>query len=327
MSEIKKMTGTSFPLRLSRNRRWQPRRALLISSALIFLMSILAGCQNKLLLSLPADSGGEPASIRSQDSPEVIGQPGVAQIPDQGATTPVAGQPDPVKIPAQMETPGFLDQSAASLAVGLNAPGMLDQPAESISSAIPRYLIQPGDHLLVKFFYNNQLNQKITVRPDGYISLELVQEVRAASLTTTELTNILKRKYSAYLRDPEISVIIEKFDKQKVFVDGEVRFPKMIEMGGYMTLMQAITTAGGLRMTSRPEEVLVIRRSGLNKPFVLAVNLAAAQDGSDVTQDIALKPNDIIFVPRSAIANVNNWVRLYIKNNNPFSIGYAIPNK
>jgi len=327
MGKITKMTENNVFRRLCHSRPGHLQYAWILYSSLILSLAMLAGCNNKLVLSLPEDTVNQPASGTAMSAPEVIGQPGVTQIPDQQSTAPVVGQPGAVKIPMQMDTPGLLDQPVGSVAVGLNAPGMLDQPSESISSAIPRYIIQPGDKLHIKFFYNNLLNQEITVRPDGYISLQLVQEVKAASLTTTELTNVLTKKYSAFLKDPEISVLITSFDKQKIFVDGEVYYPKMIEMGGYMTIMQAISVAGGLKISSYPEEVIVIRRNGLKKPFVLAVNLAEARDGSDVTQDIALKPNDIIFVPKSAIANVNDWVKLYIRNNLPIGVGYSVPNE
>ena len=207
--------------------------------------------------------------------------------------------------------------------VPISEQGMLEPPAPSLASVSSSYIIQSGDELDVKFFYNPLLNESVRVRPDGRISLQLVQEVQAASLSTSELSAVLKEKYSSHLRDPEISVIVRSFDSQRVYVDGEVGEPGMIKMGGYMTIMQSIASAGGLRDSACRSEVLVIRRNGLKKPFVLTVDVDAAMDGTDVTQNIVLEPYDIIYVPKSAIANVNKFVDLYIRKTIPFTLSYG----
>jgi protein involved in polysaccharide export with SLBB domain len=95
----------------------------------------------------------------------------------------------------------------------------------------------------------------------------------------------------------------------------------MINMGQYMTIMQAVASAGGLRNTAQGDDILVIRRNYLNKPFVIAVDLDSVREGADVGQDIALKPYDIVFVPKSAIANVNTWIDMYIRKNIPINVG------
>jgi protein involved in polysaccharide export with SLBB domain len=208
--------------------------------------------------------------------------------------------------------------------VPITEQGEPDYPAPSLSSVSPAYIIQPGDDLAIKFYYNPPLDESVTVRPDGRISLQLVQEVQASSLTTSELAAVLREKYASYINDPEISVIVRSFDSRKIFVDGEVGSPGMIVMGGYMSILQSIASAGGLKTSALDSEVLVIRRNGLKKPFVLKVDVAAAMNGTDTSQDITLKPYDIIFVPKSAIANINTWVDLYIRKNIPFTLSYGI---
>jgi len=204
--------------------------------------------------------------------------------------------------------------------------GNPDLPAPSLASASTSYIIKPGDKLDVKFYYNNTLNESVTVLPDGRFSLQLIQDVQAASLTTRELTAVLKKKYAPYLVDPEISVIVRSFDPLKIFVDGEVGKPGMVNKGQYMTIMQAIASAGGLRDTAHGNDVLVIRRNYLNKPFIITVDLDSVRDGTDVGQDIALKPYDIVYVPKSAIANVNTWVDQYIRKNIPINVSYDLNN-
>ncbi len=208
-------------------------------------------------------------------------------------------------------------------AVPLAGQGEPEPPPPSLASALPNYAIQPGDELEIKFFYNPELNDTVKVRPDGRISLQLVDEVQAASLTTGELAAVLEKKYGARIKEPEIGVIVRSFDSRKVFVDGEVARPGMVGMGGSMSIMQAIAAAGGLRNTARSDEILVIRHNGLNKPFIMRIDLAAAMEGTDITQNISLESRDIIYVPKSAIANVNSFVDLYIRKNIPIGLGYG----
>lgn len=200
----------------------------------------------------------------------------------------------------------------------ISAPGVLDQPSAALYPEQPQYIIQKGDELEIKFYYSAHLNDKVKVRPDGRISLQLVHDVHAATLTTNELTEVLTNKYSPTLNDPEISVIVRSFATQKVFIDGEVTAPGMVNIDGYTTILQAIASAGGLKSSGQSDEVLLIRRNGLQKPFVMTINVEDAQNGVDITQNIKVEPLDIIFIPKSAIANVNTWMELYIANNVSF---------
>lgn len=190
------------------------------------------------------------------------------------------------------------------------------------------YVIEPGDELDVRFFYNPELNEEVMVRPDGGISLPLVGQVNAAGRTVTDLENALRQSYSRELRQAAITVIVKGFAGQRVYVDGQVGTPQMVNILGNLTAMQAIASAGGITPDSKMEEVLVIRRTGAAKPMVIPVNLSKAIDGTDTSQDIVLQPYDIVFVPRTAIAEVNQWVDQYIRKNIPipFGIGYGLNN-
>ncbi len=203
----------------------------------------------------------------------------------------------------------------------MSAPGTLDRPAGSMAAARPRYVIHAGDQLAVKFYYNPELDQEVTVRPDGRITLPLAHEITAAGLTTPELVDVLTARYAPHIRNPEITVIVKTFEAQKVFVDGQVATPGMVKLTGPMTILQSIASAGGLKDSARDSEVLVIRRNALRKPFVIRVDLARAMNGLDMSQDILLEPYDIVYVPKSFIANVNTWVDLYLRRNIPINMG------
>ena len=182
------------------------------------------------------------------------------------------------------------------------------------------YRIQVGDQLDIKFFYNPELNEQVTVRPDGRISLQLVREIIASDLTPAQLTDLLTQKYAPNLQRPEITVIVRSFGSQRVYVDGEVAKPGIVPLVGFVTVLQAISQAGGLKDAARRGEVIVIRHGTANKPIALTVNIEKVIDGTDMRQDIPLKPFDIVYVPRLPIANVNVWVDQYIRRNIPISI-------
>ncbi len=163
------------------------------------------------------------------------------------------------------------------------------------------YLIQSGDVLSVKFYFNSELNEEdLVVRPDGHISLQLVHEVKAAGRTPIELKKILNKKYSTHLNNPEIAVIVRSIKApKKIYVGGYVRQPGEFEMVGSMTVLQAIALAQGMQPTASHGDVLVIRRSQNNDPSTIWLNLKDALTGDDLSQDISLRPYDYVYVPES----------------------------
>jgi protein involved in polysaccharide export with SLBB domain len=137
-------------------------------------------------------------------------------------------------------------------------------------------------------------------------------------LTLAMLTKQLTERYAADLNQPQVTVIVREFGMQRVFVDGEVGSPGIVPILGQMTALQAISQAGGMKDTARSTEVIVIRRGAADTPVAFQVDLKKARDGSNLAQDVHLEPLDIIYVPRSRIANVNLFVDQYIRKVLPF---------
>jgi protein involved in polysaccharide export with SLBB domain len=220
--------------------------------------------------------------------------------------------------------PGFLVATAHLLLAVLAACGTPQAPASpqpsfSAEDALPEeYEIQVGDHLGIKFFFNDTLNEEVIVRTDGRISLQLIPEIVAAGRTPAGLAELLEQQYSEELQDPEIAVIV-RTSAQRIFVDGEVEKPGEFALMGPLTVMQAIAQAGGLTEGARPEEVIVIRRRNSGEPEVIPFDLEAARAGEDPSQSIALEPFDVVYVPRSTIRDVNVWVDQYIRKNIPIT--------
>lgn len=216
-----------------------------------------------------------------------------------------------------------------SIAPGCSPVVVNPAPLPATQGHPSEYRIQPGDQMDVKFFYNPELNESVTVRPDGRVSLQLAHEIPAAGLTPIELTQALKQSYARELNGPVITVLMRSFAGQHIYVDGEVNKPTLVPLSATMTVLQSIAVAGGLTDSARTSEVVVVRRGPEGQPQVFAVDLTRVLDGTDTGQDVALIPFDVVYVPKSAIANVNVWVDQYLRKNVPVSFGlsYQINNQ
>jgi len=178
----------------------------------------------------------------------------------------------------------------------------------------PEYRMQPGDEMDIKFFFNPELNETVFVRPDGKISLPVVDDVQAAGLKPSELDALLTQIYARELRKPMVTVIVKTFTGRQVYVGGEVGKPGVVQLTTHMTALQAVINAGGFKDTAKPEATLVIRRGGaVDAPIPIRLDLEESIDGETTLGDIPLQPFDVVIVPKSAIANVNLWVKQYIQ--------------
>ncbi len=185
------------------------------------------------------------------------------------------------------------------------------------------YQIRVGDSLDVRFYKTPELNiEKEPVRSDGKISLDLVGDVEAAGRGPEELAADLVRAYSKELEDPRIAVVVRDFGGQ-VFVGGEVGEPTAVKYHEGMTALQAIQTAGGFSDRASLENVILMRR-GSAKYEGYRLFLKRALAGDDFTQDVALQPDDVVFVPKSRVANVNLAVEQYFTKNLP-TIPISLP--
>ncbi len=198
------------------------------------------------------------------------------------------------------------------------------KPAELSVPPDWEYRIQAGDHLDVKFYFNPDLSENLVVRPDGKISLQLVSEMQAAGLTPKELTEALKREYSRELAKPELSVIMRTFTAQRIFVGGEVGRPGERPLVGPLTVLQAVAMSEGFTNSAKTTEVIVIRRRPDGRGLVMPVNIKAAISGADLSQDLALMPYDVVYVPRSTLATANLFVDQTIVKMIPVHWGFRL---
>lgn len=189
------------------------------------------------------------------------------------------------------------------------------------------YILQSGDVIDIKFFYNPELDELVIIRPDGRISLQLVDEVEAVNLTPSELDQILTETYSTILHYPEITVIVREFAAQEVFVGGEVMRPGVISWSRDTTALRAIFQAGGFKETARTTNVIIVSKGLNNAPVARKVSLkkVISTKAPGPQNDILLRPFDIVYVPKTFIAKANKFMKQYIKNMIPatLSVGFS----
>lgn len=214
--------------------------------------------------------------------------------------------------------------TAASTLLSADQHGLQPVTSGGASGQFTRreYLIGPGDQLEIRFFYNPELNETVTVDPGGSVSLQLIGQVQAMGLTSKELESLLASRYESQLAKPQPTVLIKSFAREKVFVQGEVERPGVFELAGNMTVLQAIATAGGLKETAKEKDILVIRfPHGSGTPSVIRADLRSILRGREPVSDLVLAPMDVIYVSRSHIANVNLWVDQHVRKNIPITAG------
>jgi polysaccharide export outer membrane protein len=203
---------------------------------------------------------------------------------------------------------------------GAAVPGALalavSVPASAQSGA--DYLIGAQDVLTIQVFDQADLGGKYTVETDGTFSFPLIGRVKAAGMTLRAFEGELKAKLAdGYFRNPQVTVAVEQYRSQRVFVMGEVRAPGPVPLTGGMTLIEALSRAGSTQPTASGEVAVVRAPQGAKGPLmpnqesgteVFRASIRALESGS-LSQNIELRDGDTIFVPRAETAYVFGQVK------------------
>lgn len=158
------------------------------------------------------------------------------------------------------------------------------------------YQIGPEDLILVMVWKNEALTKTVSVRPDGWISLPLVGDIKAAGLTPMQLKATIVEKMKEFVADPNVTVIVEDIRSFKVFIVGEVARPGAYNLKSETTLMQALAIAGGLTQFASRTKITILRKEG-GKETGIRFNYNEVASGSDVSKNLQLRPGDTIIVP------------------------------
>jgi polysaccharide biosynthesis/export protein len=202
-----------------------------------------------------------------------------------GSTTPPRPAPSPTTTrPAGQGAP--------------TSPATPPRPAGTgASTGMPSdYAIGPDDILGIVVWRETDLSGDVTVRPDGMITLPLLQDVKAAGLTPDQLRQQLQQAFSKFVADPNVTVTVRQIHSRNVFITGEVTRPGPYPVSGQMTVIQLIAVAGGLTEYANRGEITIVRNEG-GKPQTLKFNYSEVSKGKNVAQNIVLRPGDTVVVP------------------------------
>lgn len=219
------------------------------------------------------------------------------------------------------EAPNKLTASRAMTSEQCEASAQIHDSAAQDSD----YRVQTGDQLAVDFYLNSEFNDNVTVDPEGKIQLRLVGPIHAAGLTPDQLASSIDKAYLTELRDPGAVVHVRNMPGRKVYVEGEVAKPGAFALAPGMTVVQAVAMAGGTTIDSNPDSTVLIRSDACGQAQGSQLNLTQALKNPSAGDDVALMSQDVVVVPRSKIANIDLFVKHYIRDVMPVEPYFSPP--
>jgi polysaccharide export outer membrane protein len=160
----------------------------------------------------------------------------------------------------------------------------------------PDYVIGPLDQLSVVFWREKDLSAEVLVRPDGKISLPLLNDIQASGLTPEQLRQSVTEAAKRYIADPNASVVVRQINSRKVFITGEVARPGEYPLPGPTTVLQLIAIAGGINEYADREHIVILR-TGSGREAAHNFNYKDVVRQKNPRQNIFLEPGDTIVVP------------------------------
>ncbi|MGB0063709.1 MAG: polysaccharide biosynthesis/export family protein [Terracidiphilus sp.] len=185
--------------------------------------------------------------------------------------------------------------AAAPAPASAAAPAATASPVPAPANRNDSYVIGGNDVLTVTVWKEPTLSGSMLVRPDGMISLPLLGDVQAAGLTPLRLADQITVKLKKYVQDPNVSVVVSQIHSKVIYMIGEVGHTGPVEMTPGMTLLKAISSAGGLSDFANKKKIYILRDEGGTRQRI-AVHYKQALQGN-LTFDLPLKPGDTIVVP------------------------------
>ncbi len=159
------------------------------------------------------------------------------------------------------------------------------------------YKLGPEDVVEISVWGDEELAREVVVRPDGGVSFPLVGDLKAGGLTVAQLREEVRKRIVEYVPDAAVSVILRKVENPKIYIMGKVQSPRMAVMGQKMTVVQALSLAGGLSNFADSGNIIVVRQFPDGKQKVFEFDYDKFADGDNLEQNIQLQPGDTIVVP------------------------------
>jgi polysaccharide export outer membrane protein len=212
---------------------------------------------------------------------------------------------------------------ALCMAICLTACGTPRPSIIQESHAVPPLVMKllPGDEIEISFFGAPDLNTTQAIRRDGRVSLRLIGDVVAAGKTTEQLQAELRNRYANQLQIKDVSVILRV--PPPVLVSGAVQKPGRVLLSRPLTVLDAIMESGGFNLKEAEVRSVVLIRHESGKRIGMIFDFKAALAGEGEYRPFYVQPFDIVYVPRTRIARINQWIDQHINKMLPdLGIGY-----
>ena len=193
---------------------------------------------------------------------------------------------------------------SSALVLGLAAatpyaqsPATAAAPTSAVALAPPSdYVIGPDDQLSVVFWHDKELSAEVIVRPDGKISLPLLNDVQASGLTPEQLRVNVTEAAKRFVEDPTASIVVKQINSRKVFIIGSVEKPGTYPLTGPTTVLQLIATAAGIKEYADSRKIVVLRNEA-GRSATIPFNYKDVIAQKNLEQNILLRPGDTVIVP------------------------------
>lgn len=246
----------------------------------------LASLLTVLCLPVP----GSAAQQTPPQQPSLQVQP--VQLPQQQQQQEQSPlQVRPVLLPQQVQPQQALPQTQ---------PALPQQPRGT-------YRLHSGDQLSLVFTYTPELNETITIQPDGFATLTTGGPVQLAGKTVDEATTLIREKSSVRLKDPVISVVLVDFLKPYFIVAGQVTTPARYDLREPTSALRAIMLAGGIKNTGKETQVVIFHAFSDADPQVVVLDLKHVEKQSIFEHDLELNSGDVVFVPRTKLSRLSDF--------------------
>jgi len=172
----------------------------------------------------------------------------------------------------------------------------------------PLYRLCKSDVVAIAFPFSPEFDQTVNVQPDGYIALKGVKQLPAENMTVPQLEAAIAQAYAGMLHDPEVTVVLQDFDKPYFIVGGEVNHPAKYELRSDIRVTEAVAIAGGLTPRAKHSQIVLFRRVSDDLVESHLLDVKAMMKSRTLAEDIHLKPGDFLFVPQNLISKIKQYL-------------------
>jgi polysaccharide export outer membrane protein len=172
----------------------------------------------------------------------------------------------------------------------------------------PLYRLCKSDVVAISFVFSPEFDQIVSVQPDGYIALKGVRTITAEGSTVPELQAAIERAYVGVLHDPEVTIVLQDFDKPYFIVGGEVNHPAKYELRSDISVTEAVAIAGGLTQRAKHSQVVLFRRVSDDLVESHLLDVKAMMKSRTLAEDMHLQAGDFLFVPQNLISKIKQYL-------------------